>query len=94
MATDQITQDNGSGQEFDLKAFCRNLDSIYAELLDQNVAIEAMVELLHKEDLHPGISVMLRSIRENISEQLEQLDASGDRLRASNGMTSPWEVTE
>ena len=93
MATETTTDNAGNGQ-VDLKAFCRWMDSNYAQILDQNMAIEALVEIIDKtEDVHPGICIMLRNIRQNISAHLEELDDANTRLRTSLGMKTPWEVT-
>ena len=93
MATETTTDNTGNGQ-VDLKSFCRNLDCIYAAMLDQNMGIEALVEIIDKtEDVHPGICIMLRNIRQSMSAQLEDLDDANTRLRSSLGMATPWEVT-
>ena len=69
----------------DLMGHCRHLDAIHAEIYDQVDALSAMVEIIHGEDVHSGLSTILRSIRENISEQLEQLTEADTRLRNAIG---------
>ncbi len=57
-----------------------DLDSILAEIQDQNTALERLQDIFTKDDEH-GLAIIVRSIKENISKQLERLDTLTLELR-------------